>query len=383
MIRYISKKLILGLISLFVFSFVMFWMVEILIPGDFFSMFRLSMSAQEVDALREQFGVDQPIHIRWWAWLQSFLAGDLGTSTGGFGVVGPLTDALSRTVFVFASGLLIAYGIGQWLGRVTGWRRGLTSDALTLGSIGVSTLFPPFLGFLFVTFVGIRLRSLRARFFEDLRRTLWLDPPLSESQIFNRMSMALLFAGIAVGVVSVMVWRSRRRRLSPWVAALAIAGVWGATVAAMGIGPWALDLLFASGLALGAFVVLAFGEFLLIMQAGMVTTLYDDYITTARAKGLRERTIRDRHAARNASLAVVARLAVSIPYLLTGLVIIEHAVSFDGVGRFLFAAIENQDVPLAVSTLAVIGIITVVVRLGLDILTGVLDPRVVVARGKP
>lgn len=381
MIRYISKKLVLGLVSLVVFSFVMFWMVEILIPGDFFSMFRLSMSAEEVDALREQFGVDQAIHIRWWRWLQSFLSGDLGTSTVGFGVVGPLSDALSRTVFVFASGLLIAYGVGQWLGRVTGWRRGLTSDALTLGSIGVSTLFPPFLGFLFVTFVGIRMRSLRARFFEDLRRTLWLDAPLSESQVFNRMSIALLFAGIAVGIVSVIVWRTRRRRLSPWIAAIAIVAVWGVTVTAMGIGPWALDLVFESGLALGAFVVLAFGEFLLIMQAGMVTTLYDDYITTARAKGLRERTIRDRHAARNASLAVVARLAVSIPYLLTGLVIIEQAVGFDGVGRFLFTAIDNQDVPLAVSTLAVIGVITVVVRLGLDILTGVLDPRVVVTRG--
>lgn len=380
MIRYISKKLVLGLVSLVVFSFVMFWMVEILIPGDFFSMFRLSMSAEEVDALREQFGVDQAIHIRWWRWLQSFLSGDLGTSTVGFGVVGPLTDALSRTVFVFASGLFVAYAVGQWMGRVTGWSRGPLSDSLTLGSIGISTLFPPFLGFLFVTFVGIRLRNVRARLFEDTRRTLWLDAPFSESQVFDRMSVALLFAGIAVGIVSAMIWRSRRRRLSPWIASLMAAGLWGVTVWVMGIGSWALDLLLDSGLALGAFVVLAFGEFLLIMQAGMVTTLYDDYVATARAKGLRERTIRDRHAARNASLAVVARLAVSIPYLLTGLVIIEQAVGFDGVGRFLFTAIDNQDVPLAVSTLAVIGIITVVVRIGLDVLTGVLDPRVVVGR---
>lgn len=383
MVRYISKRVILGLVSLVVFSFVMFWMVEILIPGDFFSMFRLGMTADEVDALREQFGVDQPIHVRWWRWLQSFLSGDLGTSTFGFGVSGPLTDALSRTVFVFATGLLIAYAIGQWMGRLTGWRRGWLSDSLTLGSIGISTLFPPFLGFLFLTFLGLRLRTLRAVFFEDGRRTLWLDPPFSESQVFDRMSIALLFSGIVVGLVAASVWRRQRRRLSPWLASLAVAGLWGLTVWAMGIGPWALDLLLDSGLALGAFVVLAFGEFLLIMQAGMVTTLYDDYVQTARAKGLRERTIRDRHAARNASLAVVARLAVSIPYLLTGLVIIEQAVGFEGVGRFLFNAIDNQDVPLAVSTLAVIGIITMVVRIGLDVLTGVLDPRVVVGREEP
>ena len=383
MVGYISKKVVLGLISLVVFTFVMFWLVEILIPGDFFSIFRLGMTAEEVEALREQFGVDQPIYVRWWRGLESFVSGDMGTSTFGRGVAGPLTDALSRTVFVFATGLLIAYALGQWMGRLTGWRRGWLSDGLTLGSIGISTLFPPFLGFLFVTFVGLRLRTLRSVFFEDVRRTLWLDPPFSESQIFDRMSIALLFSGIVVGSLAASIWRRRRRRLSPWIASLAVAVLWGVTVWAMGIGPWAFDLLFDSGLALGAFVVLAFGEFLLIMQAGMVTTLYDDYIHTARAKGLRERTIRDRHAARNASLAVVARLAVSIPYLLTGLVIIEQAVGFEGVGRFLFNAIDNQDVPLAVSTLAVIGIITMVVRIGLDVLTGVLDPRVVVGKEQP
>lgn len=144
----------------------------------------------------------------------------------------------------------------------------------------------------------------------------------------------------------------------------------------MGIGPWALDLVFDSGLALGAFVVLAFGEFLLIMQAGMVSTHYDDYIVTAHAKGLKDRTIRDRHAARNASLAVVARLAVSIPYLLSGLVIIERSVGFHGVGSFLFSAIDAQDVPLATSRLAAIGIITMIVRLVLDTLTAALDPRI-------
>jgi len=117
-------------------------------------------------------------------------------------------------------------------------------------------------------------------------------------------------------------------------------------------------------------------------QAGMVSTLHDDYVITAEAKGLASKAIRDRHAARNASLAVVARLAVSIPYLLTGLVIIETAVGFSGVGDFLFTAIDSQDVPLAVSTLAVIGAITMVVRLVLDILIAVMDPRIVVGRAQ-
>jgi peptide/nickel transport system permease protein len=371
------------LVSLVVFTFVMFWLVEILIPGDFFSTSRLFLSADEVEALRAEFGVDRPIPVRWWRWLTGFLTGGLGTSTIGFGVSGPLTDALSRTVFVFAAGLLVAYGIGQWLGRVTGWRKGLLSDGLTLGSIGISTLFPPFLGFLFITFVGVRLRTVRSQFFEETRRELWTNAPYSEPQLFDRMSIALILAAIAGLMVSTLVWRRRRRRLPMWIAGLVIAATWAGLVVAMGVGPWALDLFLDSGLALGAFVVLAFAEFLLIMQAGMVSTLHDDYILTARAKGLRSRMIRDRHAARNASLAVVARLAVSIPYLLTGLVIIETAVGFSGVGDFLFTAIDNQDVPLAVSTMAVIGAITMVVRLVLDVLIAVLDPRIAIGRAQP
>ena len=381
MIRFVLKLLVVGLIAMTIFSFVMFWMVEALIPGDFFSGSRLFLSADEVDALREQFGVDRPIYVRWWRWLVSFITNGFGVSTSGFGVVGPLTDAFSRTVFVFFAGLLVAYAVGQWLGRITGWRRGWKSDGITLASIGVSTLFPPFMGFLFLTFVGVRLRSWRGRVLED-QRTLWLDAPFSEPQLFDRMSFALVVAVAAAGWVTWLVWNRRRKRLPTSVAASVVVAVWGGTVAAMGIGPWALDLVFDSGLALGAFVVLAFGEFLLIMQAGMVSTHYDDYVVTAHAKGLRERTIRDRHAARNASLAVVARLAVSIPYLLSGLVIIERAVGFHGVGSFLFSAIDAQDVPLATSTLAAIGIITMVVRLVLDTLTAALDPRITVV-GSP
>lgn len=382
MVRYISKRVVLGVLSLVIFTFVMFWLVEILIPGDFFSTSRLFMSAEEVAALRAEFGVDQPIPVRWWRWLTGFITGGMGTSTIGFGVSGPLTDALSRTVFVFAAGLLVAYGIGQWLGRVTGWRKGLLSDGLTLGSIGVSTLFPPFLGFLFLTFVGVRLRTVRAQFFEETRRELWTNAPYAEPQMFDRMSIALIVAAIVALVVSAFVWRRRRRRLPMWAAASVVIAVWAGLVIVMGVGPWALDLLLDSGLALGAFVVLAFAEFLLIMQAGMVSTKHDDYILTAQAKGLKSRTIRDRHAARNASLAVVARLAVSIPYLLTGLVIIETAVGFSGVGDFLFTAIDSQDIPLAVSTLAVIGAITMVVRLVLDILIAVMDPRIVIGRSQ-
>lgn len=376
MMKYLARRVLVAVLSLLVFSFVMFWLVESLIPGDYFSSFRLTMSQEEVDALRATFGVDKPIPVRWWRWLTDFFDGGLGSSTFGVRVASSLGSTIAPTIFVFVSGLALSYAIGQWLGRTTGWAGGLRSDTITLGGIGLSTLFPPFVGFVVTSFVAIRLRRLRAAWFEDVRLGLWNDAPLTENQFLNRMTVALVLGMVVAAIVAGYVWRRRRQRLSPGlqvvIAVAVMVGLW----MAMGITPWAIDLLFDAALPLIAFVVLGFGEFMLIMQAGMVGQLNEDFVGTARAKGLKERAIRDRHAARNAAVALLARLAVSVPYLMTGLVIIERSVGWPGIGSFLFAAIDSQDLPVVISVLMVIGAITAVTRLALDLLTFVFDPRI-------
>jgi peptide/nickel transport system permease protein len=376
MARYVGRRLLVGAVSLVVFSFAMFWMVESLIPGDFFSGFRLGMTQQQVDALREQFGVDQPIPVRWWRWLTSFFSVGLGQSTFGRGVGGQLGEVIVPTVFVFVTGLLIAYLIGQWLGRWTGWRGGLRSDAVTLGGISLSTLFPPFLGFVITTVLALRLRTWRAAVFEDTRRLLWTDVPFSENEVMATMTWTLIVGVIAAGLASRLMWAWKRRRLPMWVKTVVAVVVTVDLWAWLGVLPWAVDLMFDAGLVLVAFTILGFGEFMLIMQTGMVGQLNEDYVLTARAKGIRPHAIRDRHAARNAELAVVARLAVSVPYLMTGLVIIERSVGWPGLGSFLFNAIDSQDIPVVISVLMIVGFITLGVRLVLDILTFVLDPRI-------
>ncbi len=376
MFQYVTRRLVVGVISLFVFSFIMFWMVESLIPGDFFTEFRLTMTPQEVEELRRLFGVDQPIHVRWWRWLSSFFSVGLGQSTFGRGVAGTLRQVIAPTVFVFVTGLLLAFLIGQWLGRWTGWRGGIRSDAVTLGGISLSTLFPPFLGFVITTVMAVRLRAWRAAVFEETRRTLWNNPPFTENDVLATMTWTLVVGVIAAALVGRLVWSWRRRRLPTWVKAV-IAGIVAIDLWAwLEVFPWAVDLLFDAGLVLIAFTILGFGEFMLIMQTGMVGQLNEDYVLTARAKGIRGHAIRDRHAARNAELAVVARLAVSVPYLMTGLVIIERSVGWPGLGSYLFNAIDSQDIPVVISVLMIVGFITLAVRTVLDILTFVLDPRI-------
>ncbi len=376
MIRFVIRRLLAGLTSLTVFSFVMFWAVERLIPGDFFTPFRLGMSQQEVDALRSAYGVDLPIAVRWWRWLISFGERGMGSSTFGTGVSPQLGQVIAPTVFVFAFGLLAAYAIGHWSGRFTGWRRSFLSEGVTFAGIGVSSLFPPFLGFVVTTVLAFRLRSVRSEIFGMTRREIWSGFPLTHNQVLARMTLAVLIGALVAALGAWLLWRRKRRRIP--VSLSATITIVGAAIflKSTGVGLQAADLFFDAALPLIAFTALAFGEFMLIMQTGMAGVIHDDFVMTARAKGLTEKRVRDRHAARNASLAVVARLAVSVPYLLTGLVIIERAVGWPGIGSFLFRAIESQDIPVVISTLAVVGAMTMFVRLALDVSLFLLDPRI-------
>jgi peptide/nickel transport system permease protein len=124
------------------------------------------------------------------------------------------------------------------------------------------------------------------------------------------------------------------------------------------------------------YVLLSFGETMLIMRTSMMDTLKEEYITTAEAKGLPNAVVRDKHAARNALLPVLSRLVVSFPYLLTGLVIIEDTLGWPGMSGMLFNALYNQDVPVVMGGLILVGLLSAGARLILDVLYAYLDPRI-------
>jgi peptide/nickel transport system permease protein len=123
------------------------------------------------------------------------------------------------------------------------------------------------------------------------------------------------------------------------------------------------------------FTLLSYGEIMLIMRTSMTETLHEDYILTARAKGLADRIIRDRHAARNALLPVMSRLVISIPILLTGMVMLEQVMSIQGIGTALFYAIGLQDMNMALGMTIIIGVISLISRLVLDVFQVMMDPR--------
>jgi peptide/nickel transport system permease protein len=397
MIRYLLKRVLWGLVTLFIFITVIFFATQILLPGDFASQYRLFLSGEEVSQLREEMGLDLPLWKQYLGWLGLLLRGNLGTSYQGVSVSDILVTVLPLTLFLFGLGTLLAFLLGQWLGKVTAWHRSrLSSGAATFGAIMLYTSFPPWLAFLMTYFVGRRLQLVRNVFDLQPTRLIWYDSTVSAVTVLWYMLATIAALALGLALVNRILQRTSERRLrvslghTPSLLVLIVGppALWYA----LGFGPQAMDIVLVLALPLVTFVLLTFGETLLIMRTSMMDTVHEEYIFTARAKGLSEQVVRDKHAARNALLPVLSRLVTSIPYLLTGLVIIEYSFGFSkrsglatlnaspdtwgGLGSAMFGALVNQDMLVVVGMLLAVGLLSLVARLLLDVLHALLDPRI-------
>jgi len=119
-----------------------------------------------------------------------------------------------------------------------------------------------------------------------------------------------------------------------------------------------------------------FGSYLLIMRSSMLDTLREDYILTARAKGLTEKVIRNRHAAPNAALPVITSVGLSLAFSISGGALTETVFSWPGIGRELVFAVSNNDYPLAQASFLLIAIVVLLSNLAVDVLYMYLDPRI-------
>jgi peptide/nickel transport system permease protein len=119
-----------------------------------------------------------------------------------------------------------------------------------------------------------------------------------------------------------------------------------------------------------------FAGVMLLTRASMLETLKEDYILTARAKGLPQRDIRNRHAARNALLPVVTSLVLALSFVIGGGILTEGIFSWPGIGGQLLDATLTEDIPLATGTLGVIGILALIGHIVSDVLYMYLDPRI-------
>jgi peptide/nickel transport system permease protein len=315
--------------------------------------------------------------------------GGLGTSFSGAPVTEFLWSALPMTLLIFATGAVLAFLLGDWLGRLVAWHRGrLLSGTVSTISLLLYTAFPPWLVFLLVYFGTAPLLDFRSALGMPIdSQPLWRNAGMSEADVIRVAGVGLFLALILALVVRA--WARRRGwRLA---AALTVpAAIVGMTLAMpiLGVGDLALDVLlfrserrFSIGygsplLAVIAFVLLAFGEIMFVVRTGVATEMDEDYVLTARAKGLAPRAILDRHVARNAVLPVLSRSFSGVPYVLSGLIVIEREFGIAGLSSVFFTAVGQVDTPLILGILVAIGVLSLILRLILDILHATLDPRI-------
>jgi peptide/nickel transport system permease protein len=377
MIRYLFKRLLSGLILLFIYVSVLFFAVQLILPGDYVSQFVLGMSQQESQHLRQQLGLDQPLWQRYFIWISNILRGDLGRSYSSWGTGPPVADVIAQTLpvtlLIFGVGTILAFLIGRWLGKVAAWRGpGLISGSITFASIALYTSFPPWLAFLMIYFVVWRLNipiSLQGRPRFD-------TPTNSQATVMTKMLVGLGLAFLLIFVLNWLIRRVRRRPLPDIVVFLLFITIWGLSWVGFGIWAEIPAIMRQISLPIVTFVLLSFGEVMLIMRTSMMDTLHEDYVQTARAKGLRSQKVRDDHAARAALMPVTSRLMISLPFLLSGMVMIEEVMNIQGIGTTLFYAVGMQNIPLALGVTIVIGVVSLLSRLLLEVMQASLDPRI-------
>jgi peptide/nickel transport system permease protein len=386
MTRYLIRQSLVSLAKLFVFVTIMFFLIQLLMPGDWVDQFSLFCDRECRERMRGQLGLDLPIWQRYLQWLKRIVTLDLGTSLEGQPITDILKEVIPATLVVFLIGTVLAFMIGLWLGKRTAWRgNGAISSLTSLGGITFFTSFPPWLAWL-VTYAftsgrnyvvmgergGLRSVSLLRLLTVDL----WRELDISPSTIAFRIFLTLAGSALLIWLISLLVNRFTRRRI-PAILMLILIG-------AVAVGSWyalrmqvlAFDILRAAWLPILTYTLLSFGETMVIMQSSMTETMKEEYVNTAYAKGLPISAVREKHAARNASLPVLSRLVISLPYLITGVVIVESAFGWPGMGTSMWNALYWQNMPIVMATLLIVGLLALVARLFLDILIAYMDPRI-------
>ncbi|HET9417481.1 MAG TPA: ABC transporter permease, partial [Candidatus Limnocylindria bacterium] len=335
-------------------------------------------------AMRERLGLDQPLIQQYLSYITNFFRGELGVSFSRYPqeVSDILWQALPRTLVLFLTATLFAYWLGFKSGKLIAWNRGRrTEQGLITSGIFLQTVFYPWFAIVMLWTFGFFLGWFPIGRFIDAR--LWQGAPYNANDLFLQMilSVVVVMALYIVGRYLIARYSTNlvtQARVSQVLGILAI----GSLIVFWWLNPaqeYVRDIAHHTMLPVITLGLVAFGATMLLTRAAMLETLGEDYILTARAKGLPDNVIRDRHAARNALLPVTTSLVLALAFVIGGGIVTETIFSWPGMGLIFLQAINVSDIPLAVGALSITGVLALFGHLLADILYAVLDPRIRVA----
>jgi peptide/nickel transport system permease protein len=329
-----------------------------------------------------QLGLDQPKIVQLGNHLWNYSFGmDMGVSWASYPreVSEILFTALPRTVFLFLTATILSFWLGFYTGKLVAWRRGTLIEKTTMiTSIFFWTIFYPWFAILMLWFTSSVLGWFPVGKFISVET--WIGAPYTAQSVFMLMLGTMALLSTLYGITRYAIDRSvddaktRRsyHRIALWsLVALALV-LWGINARRT----YALDIVWHTVVPVLTLTLVNFAGTTLLTRSSMLETLREDYILTARAKGVPEATIRDRHAARNAMLPVTTSLVLQLAVVIAGGVITEQIFSWPGLGRALLGAITAEDIPVAMGALALIGILSLLAHLVADVTYAFLDPRI-------
>ena len=355
MTRFVLRRFLVTIPVLFGIVFLVFALAR-LVPGDPCRAVLGERATDEIcDAFIVRYGLDQPIPVQFTRYLEQLASGDLGNSIKhSRPVTELLIERLPTTVELTILAMVFAIGVGVPLGLISAYRRNSPVDVGTmmLANLGVS--MPVFV-------LGLVLAFLFAIVLKDTPLSL---PPS------GRLSSGVNVDPL-VEVWGLESWTGPPRAILDFLSGLyiptaLITGQWGAAADAF-------RHLILPAIALGTIPLAIIAR---ITRSSLLEVMGLDYVRTARAKGLRERSVILRHAARNALLPVVTIIGLQLGALLSGAVLTETVFNLAGVGRSLFEAISGRDYVVIQGFTLLIAVSYVTINLIVDVSYGLLDPRI-------
>jgi len=318
---------------LFAASVVIFTLLA-LQPGDPLDELRQQnprITAEQLEQLRRAYGLDQPIYVRYFKWLGRAIQGDFGQSR---------TYATPAAQIVFVERLprtLILSGVALTLALLVAIPVGIFSAVRQYSWADYVITFFSFVGFSMpIFFLGILLLFLFAVWIPE--RVSWFPQfPVQSVSDFQRVQ-------VLRGEITFLQF----------------------------VGDWAFKLVLPV-LALSTIQMAAWTRY---MRASLLEVLNQDYVRTARAKGLSERIVLYKHALRNALIPIITLVGLAIPGVFGGAVITETIFSYPGMGRAIFDSLVEKDYNVAMAALAFLALLTALFNLLADLMYAVVDPRI-------
>jgi len=322
MTKFVMRRVLEIFITMLIIATLIFALYR-LMPADPASMvLNAKMTPELRETLRIRFGLDKPLWEQYLIYINNLLHGEFGTSFYWEGDVFNILKArLLPTILLFTTGTVLAHALGIYLGRIIAWRRG---GKLEYGSTTLS---------LFLYTMPIFWVGLLAIWVFSYKLDLFPVGGMKTPEIWSAAGGVSLLTKIA-------------------------------------------DVAHHLFLPLTVYTLVVFAGCMLLMKNSMLETVREDYIITARAKGLPETVIRNRHAARNALLPVVTAMSLAMAFSFNGGVIAETTFSWPGLGKTLVEASMSYDYPLAQGAFIMLAGVVLVAVLFADILYAYLDPRI-------